>query len=123
MTAPQTILAVDDDPDVQAFIKATLTAAGYDVATAASAEDGLRMVKADRPALILVDLMMEEVDAGLQFVRDVRGLDQSIPMFMLSTVGNAMGQAIDSQAIGLRGILQKPIQPRELEEMVAAAIA
>ncbi len=67
--------------------------------------------------------MMEEVDAGLQFVRDVRGLDQSVPIFILSTVGNAMAHGIDSQALGVRGVLQKPIKPSDLALMVSEALA
>jgi CheY-like chemotaxis protein len=61
------ILVVDDDHDILESLRLVLEANNYIVATALSAEEGLRVYKTANPDLLIVDLMMEEVDAGTSF--------------------------------------------------------
>ena len=103
------ILYVDDDPDYCEAMRVILEAAGYEMAEAASAEDGLEVYKSRRPDLVIVDLMMEEVDSGTAFVKELRLLGNTAPIFMLSSVGEGMSISADYASLGLDGIFQKPI--------------
>jgi DNA-binding response OmpR family regulator len=115
------ILSVDDDPDVLNFMKTVLEKNGYSVATAESAEDGLRLFKQATPALVFVDLMMEEVDAGTDLVRKIRTVDTKVPIYMLSSVGDVLSQTTDYTELGLKGMLQKPMDIKNLLQIAKAA--
>jgi len=115
MNAPaKTVLVVDDDPDVRDTLRLVLQHAGYRVVTAASGEEGLRGAAATDPDAVIVDLMMEEVDAGLEFVKSLRLRGAEAPVFMLSSVGNALSSTVDYAALGLAAVLQKPVEPSTL---------
>jgi DNA-binding response OmpR family regulator len=103
------ILYVDDDPDYCEALRIILEANGYEMAEAASAEEGLEVYKSRRPDLVIVDLMMEEVDSGTAFVKELRLLGNKAPIFMLSSVGEGMSISADYASMGLDGIFQKPI--------------
>lgn len=103
------ILYVDDDPDFCEAMRIILEASGYEMAEAASAEEGLEVYKSRRPDLVIVDLMMEEVDSGTAFVKELRLLGNKAPIFMLSSVGDGMSISADYASLGLDGIFQKPI--------------
>lgn len=110
----KTVLCIDDDKDLLDSMRIILESAPYQVETAASAEEGLRRYKELKPDVVIVDLMMEEVDAGAAFVRDVRALGATPPIYMLSSVGDNLNLTADYAELGLTGVLQKPISPRTL---------
>lgn len=105
------ILVVDDDHDILESLRLVLEANNYIVATALSAEEGLRVYKATSPDLLIVDLMMEEVDAGTSFVKELRVLNNTAPIYMLSSVGDNLYTTMDFSSLGLTGVFQKPINP------------
>lgn len=105
------ILCIDDDPDIRDSLKLVLEASGYAFAEASTAEDGLRVYKESNPDLVLVDLMMEEVDAGTSFVKELKLLGTQAPVYMLSSVGDSLSLTTDYAALGLSGVLQKPVAP------------
>ena len=108
------ILCVDDDSDVRENVRTILEANDYIMVEAATAEEGLEVYKDNNPDFLLVDLMMEEVDAGTNFAREMKLLDNKAPIYMLSSVGDALSQNIDYHDLGLAGVLQKPITPNVL---------
>jgi DNA-binding response OmpR family regulator len=108
------ILCIDDDQDLLDSIRLVVEASGYAVEEACSAEDGLRKYREEKPDLIIVDLMMEEVDAGVNFVKELRAIGDMPPVYMLSSVGDALNQSTDYAGLGLSGVLQKPIDPKTL---------
>lgn len=103
------ILYVDDDRDFLDSTKLVLEAKGYVVETAASAEEGLKAYRRCTPDLVIVDLMMEEVDAGTGLVKELRLAGNTAPVYMLSSVGDQLHQSIDTVALGLSGVFQKPV--------------
>ncbi len=116
------ILSVDDDPDILDFMTTVLEAKGYNIVTAETAEDGLRVFKENKPGLVFVDLMMEEVDAGTSFVKEIKALGSDVPIYMLSSVGDAMNLNTDFSSLGLKGVLQKPIEPDALLKIVSSNV-
>jgi len=108
------ILCIDDDQDVRQSLRAVLESAGYAVVDAPDGNEGLRKLKSEQPDLVIVDLMMEEIDAGTQFVRSAKATGVDIPMFMLSSVGDDLNANVSYTDLGLTGILQKPIAPARL---------
>ena len=117
------ILCIDDDPDVLSFLRIVLEAAGYDCVGADSAEAGLRAYRETGADAVIVDLMMEEVDSGTAFVKDLLALGNRAPVFMLSSVGDSLNLLTDASALGLTGVFQKPLARAQLLGVLATALA
>lgn len=117
------ILCVDDDPDIRSYLQVVLEGEGFEFAGASSAEEGLRAYEQRAPNLIILDLMMEEVDAGTRFVKDLRLRGSTVPIFLLSSVGDNLSQTIDYTGLGLAGVFQKPIDRQSFLNVLQAALA
>lgn len=116
------IMYVDDDPDYREVVRTLLENNGYEVMEAASGEEGLELFKTRRPDLVIVDLMMEEVDSGTSFVKELRLLGNTAPIYMLSSVGENLSLAADPLALGLAGVFQKPIDRATLLGVLKARL-
>ena len=108
------ILYVDDDQDFLDAMRVLLEASGYVMVEASSAEEGLRVYRQSKPDLIIADLMMEEIDAGTSFVKELKLLGNKAPIYMLSSVGDNLSMATDYSSLGLDGVFQKPINHQSL---------
>jgi two-component system alkaline phosphatase synthesis response regulator PhoP len=108
------ILYIDDDPDVLFAVRMILEANGYIMVEAPSAEDGLKAYKQSNPDFVIVDLMMEEVDAGTAFVKELKAVGNTAPIYMLSSVGDQVNLETDYTELGLAGVFQKPIDNNTL---------
>jgi DNA-binding response OmpR family regulator len=117
------ILCVDDDADLLDSMQLILEGAGYVMERAGTAEEGLSKFKEVKPDLVIVDLMMEEVDSGTSFVKEIRALGASVPVYMLSSVGDNLNLATDYSALGLTGVLQKPVNPDRLIKTLKARLS
>jgi len=87
MNCPE-ILVVDDEPDTRALIRALLESAGYLVSEATNGRDALRSMYSSRPALVILDLTMPDLDGWqtLDRIRDVAEL----PVLILSAHGGEL---------------------------------
>jgi two-component system alkaline phosphatase synthesis response regulator PhoP len=108
------ILYLDDDQDMLDAVRIILEANDYEMVEAHSGEEGLRVYKDTNPDFLLVDLMMEEVDAGTTFAKEMKLLGNKVPVFMLSSVGDSLDDNTDYKELGLDGVFQKPIHPKTL---------
>jgi excisionase family DNA binding protein len=107
-----TVLIVDDDEALRAFVRSNLELDGFTVREAGSAEEGLAALDESPPDLILLDVMMPSVDGWemLQHVRDRHGVG-AMPVIMFS------GKVDESQTAEERGaqaFIGKPFDPRQL---------
>ncbi len=100
------ILCIDDDPDILSFLQVVL-----------------EVYKEIDPDLIIVDLMMEEVDAGTGFAKELRILQNTAPVFMLSSVGDDLSMTTDYTELGLAGVFQKPLMKEHLLAVLKAKLA
>lgn len=84
------ILIVDDEPDVVESLTMALETAGYATMSAGSAEEGLEKVRAERPDLILLDVMMPAGTEGFHFVWNLRKESEAalrdLPIIMLTSI-------------------------------------
>jgi len=108
------ILCVDDDQDLLDAMRLMLARHGYVIAEARTADAGLKKYKETNPDLVIVDLMMEEVDAGTGLVRSLKAEGNTRPVYMLSSVGDNLNVTIDYAELGLTGVFQKPIDGPQL---------
>jgi CheY-like chemotaxis protein len=105
------ILCVDDDQDFLDSMRMILEEEGFLMETASSAEEGVRRYKELKPACVLVDLMMEEIDSGTSFVKEIKAMGDAPPIFMLSSMGDNLALNTSYTELGLNGVLQKPVDP------------
>jgi excisionase family DNA binding protein len=107
------VLIVDDDDNLRAFVRATLEVDGYIVREAASAEEGLDALDEEPPDLILLDVMMPQMDGWemLRRVQERHGVG-AIPVIMFS--GKVDEGAGEATARGARGFVGKPFDPQQL---------
>jgi DNA-binding response OmpR family regulator len=116
------IMAIDDDPDFLTAMRLVLEASGYAMVEAKSAEEGLKIYKKTKPDLVLVDLMMEEIDSGTSFVKELRLLGNKAPVYLLSAAGDEVTDNIDYSQLGFAGVFQKPIKNERLLSVIKAKL-
>jgi DNA-binding response OmpR family regulator len=116
------VLYVEDDADYQDMVREILEAADLEMVAASSAEEGIRAWEREKPDLVIVDLMMEEVDAGTSLITDLRARGCDVPIYMLSSVGDDLAMSMDYGALGLAGVFQKPIDGRSLVTILKARL-
>jgi DNA-binding response OmpR family regulator len=116
------ILCVDDDQDILASLRLVLESAGYLVVTATNGAEGRAALDAAQPDLLVVDLMMEQVDAGLTFVTSLREAGFTLPVFFLSSAGDYLYEMADVGRLGADGVFQKPLAPDVLLSVIAGRL-
>ena len=117
--AVTTVLVVDDDPVIQKLLQVNFEMEGYSVITASDGLEGLERARADRPDIIVCDIMMPRMD-GLEVTRTLKADPDtaSIPIILLS----AKAQQADvtaGQATGANDYVTKPFDPLDLLQRVA----
>lgn len=83
--ADKKIVVIDDEKDIIQLLSLELKAAGYEVVTACDGEAGLALIRAQRPDLVLLDLMMPKKD-GFEVLEALRrdAVTRNIPVFLLT---------------------------------------
>jgi len=112
------ILVIDDDKDILEAIKIMLETEGFAVDIALNGKDGLEKATKSRPDLILVDMMMETVDAGAKVAEQIKDSGCKAPILLLSSISEATSYNLDIDAMGFAGSIQKPIMPAVLIPLI-----
>ncbi|WP_344173143.1 response regulator [Pilimelia columellifera] len=117
-----TILVVDDDPDISRFVEVNLRLHGFEVAVARDGQEALDLIEARRPDLALVDVMMPRVD-GLELTRRLRAnpLTTALPIIMLTAKGMTVDKVVGLTA-GADDYLVKPFDTLELIARVRSTL-
>ena len=108
------ILVVDDEPDIVALVVYHLAKAGFRISTASNGADALRIAQQDRPALVVLDLMLPGM-SGLEVLDQLRAHDagQDIGVLLL-TARREEPDRIKGLSSGADDYLTKPFAPQEL---------
>ena len=112
------IVVVDDDQDIRDSLEAILEDNQYSVVTAADKAEGLEKIRAEKPDLAILDVMMSTWQDGFEMARELKNDPElkDMPILMLTGVGNQTGFDFESTAgdptwCPVDGYLKKPVEP------------
>lgn len=119
---PPLILIVDDDPDFVEAGRFVLEAAGYHITSAANGDEALRVMRRERPDLVILDVMMSGVLDGLNAsvqIKAERGLKRT-PILMVSSITTSDYAAMfpTDEYVPVDAFLSKPVGPDKLRDEV-----
>ncbi len=119
---PARILIVDDEPDLVATLAYNFRQAGFEVLTAATGRDALRLAQTRGPHLVLLDLMLPDLQGG-EVCRKLKSdpKTRSIPVVMLTARGEEVDRVVGFE-IGADDYVVKPFSVRELLLRVRAVL-
>ena len=122
MAVKRTILVVEDEKDIRELVRFHLEQEGYAVREAESGESALTVVVAERPALVVLDLMLPAMD-GLEVCRRLRAAEgtRALPVIMLTAKAAEVDRVLGLE-FGADDYVTKPFSPRELVARVRAVL-
>jgi DNA-binding response OmpR family regulator len=113
------IAIIDDDPDILDASSLVLTAKGYEVVTAVNPDDGYKIVKEQKPDLIILDVMMNEPDDGFFLAQRFRREKMEIPIIMYTSISKSIGMEFGAnEMVPVDDFVEKPIAPDVLVNKV-----
>ncbi len=121
------IFLVDDDPDFVDIHQRILESHGYRVHTFPSPGEALAELEREHPDLIITDLMMQELDAGFSFSRQLKtdGRFRGIPVILVTAISSERGMSFNPHseqelaALGADAYFEKPLSSPALLAKVA----
>jgi two-component system alkaline phosphatase synthesis response regulator PhoP len=113
------ILVVDDEPSIVRLVKSYLEAEGYQVLTASDGATGLKSALANKPDLVVLDIMLPGMD-GLEVLSRLRE-ESSVYVILLTAKTEEMDKVV-GLSVGADDYVSKPFSPRELTARVKAAL-
>jgi len=124
----QTVIIIDDDPDLVEATRVILEGAGYAVASALNGPDGLARVRGGGIDCILLDVMMAKDTEGFHIAQELKGDEATagIPIIMLTSISQKTGfefsPEIDEDYMPVEAFLEKPVDPDRLLEAIAGVL-
>jgi DNA-binding response OmpR family regulator len=111
---PESILVVDDDPDIARFVEVNLRSAGYEVSVAGDGEEALERAADIRPDLVLLDVMMPRLD-GFEVAQRLRKNPQTANTSIIMLTAKALSSdKVTGLQSGADDYIIKPFDPIEL---------
>jgi two-component system response regulator PilR (NtrC family) len=117
---PERLLVVDDEPSMREFLEIMLSQDGYEVRTAASGEEGLKLYKSEEPDLILTDVKMPGM-SGLDLIKHIHSQDPALPVIAVTAYASA-DDALRAVREGAYDYLSKPFQIEDLRIIIRNAL-
>lgn len=116
---PQKILYIEDNPLNMRLVRKLLTSFGYEMIEAMDGLRGLEMVATERPALVLVDINLPDMD-GLEVTSRIKANPQLAHIPIVALTANAMhGDRERCLSAGCDGYIAKPVAKLELKNVLA----
>jgi CheY-like chemotaxis protein len=131
MKGSRKILIVDDDPDFVEIGRLSLEGKGYEIFSASTGREGWEMVERERPDLVILDLMMEDLDAGMKLSQKIKADPRHAGtiILMLTSIGRETGMDFsprtedDLRKLKVDDFHTKPIKVKTLLEKVEKLLA
>jgi DNA-binding response OmpR family regulator len=124
MMPEKKILCIEDESQMIDLIKLILETKGYHVLGAEGGQQGLEMMRKEKPDLILLDLMMPEIDGGDVFHRMKEEVElRDIPVIVVTAKAAPIDKVLWINVAKVDDYVTKPFGPRELVESVERVLA
>jgi nitrogen regulation protein NR(I) len=114
------LLLIDDEADVQYSFRRIFDSPEVELTTAASGEEGLKLISTVKPDLVIMDVRMGGI-TGLETLRRLRQSDARLPVIMMTAYGTTQ-TAIEAMKLGAFDYLLKPFDVPKLKEIVFGAL-
>jgi nitrogen regulation protein NR(I) len=114
------LLLIDDEADVQYSFRRNFGPPEFEVSTASSGEEGLKLIPRLKPDLVIMDVRMGGIN-GLETLRRLRQTDERLPVIMMTAYGTAQ-TAIEAMKLGAYDYLLKPFEVPKLRELIVGAL-
>jgi two-component system, OmpR family, alkaline phosphatase synthesis response regulator PhoP len=114
------VLVVDDEPSISTLLQYNLNQAGFEVITAMDGEEGLQKAIAERPDILVLDLMLPKMD-GIEVCKQLRQQKVMTPILMLTAKDDEFDKIIGLE-LGADDYMTKPFSPREVVARVKAIL-
>ena len=114
------VLVVDDEIDVCDFVKNFFEERNYRVFMALGGSEALRILRKEKPDLILLDIKMKEMD-GIQTLERIRKIDKNVKIIMVSALED-QDKMEAAKKLGASKYITKPLVLEELESAVKAHV-
>jgi CheY-like chemotaxis protein len=113
------ILIIDDEEDIRIILRHSLEAAGHVVVEATDGQAGVRVWRAERPELVVTDIVMAGTD-GLELITELRRQDPGVKVIAMSGDGLRGKQTLldESVRLGALRVINKPFDLHELLQAV-----
>ena len=119
MTSPRPLLVVvDDEQGILDVVSRFAQRAGFDVAVCADGREGIALIQARRPDLVMVDLRMPEV-GGLEILRAIRDVDPHCQAVLMTGYAS-VDTAVEAVKLGAMDYLSKPLDFGRLDQLLAS---
>jgi two-component system alkaline phosphatase synthesis response regulator PhoP len=116
------ILAADDEPDVLGLVETKLQKAGFEVMTANDGEEAVQKALAEKPDVIVMDVMMPKLDGLSACIQIKKELGDDAPIIILLTARGQESDVVEGLSCGADDYMVKPFAPRELVARVNVAL-
>lgn len=112
------VLVIDDEEHIRTILEYNLRLDGFEVYLAENGRMGLELARKKKPALVLLDWMMPEMD-GLEVLSELKydGRTEDIPVFMLTAKG-MIGDIERAFELGADDYITKPFEPEKLGQTI-----
>jgi DNA-binding NtrC family response regulator len=120
MKPNQTLLIVDDEPNIRRILQVAFEKVGYNPLVAESAEHGLQMARQSPPDLVLSDVTMPGMN-GHEFLRELRAEFPEVPVVLMTAYGS-IPQAVQAMRDGAFEYVSKPFDLETLKKVLANAL-
>jgi DNA-binding NtrC family response regulator len=115
------ILAIDDEKNIRHLIHNELTLEGFDVTTAKSGEEGLKLIRKKPFDVVLLDIKLPKMN-GIEVLRNIKQKSPQTEVIMITGYGDIQ-TAVESMKLGARDYITKPFKLSELLALVAELTA
>ncbi len=118
-TAQTSIVVIEDEPEIRKFLKAILTSHDYNPTFAETAKEGIKLISAHPPEIIILDLGLPDMD-GIDVIKNLREWS-TVPIIVLSARGQEKDK-VTALELGADDYLTKPFSSAELLARLKVAL-
>lgn len=124
MTNGKVVVCIEDEPEMIDLVKLILSRKGYQVVGAMGGREGLEAIQNEKPALVLLDLMMPDMD-GWEVYQKMKADEQTknIPVIVVTAKAQSIDKVLGLHIAKVDDYITKPFGPQELLESVEQVLA